>query len=95
MGAVPKPPANCNDASNRCILWREVRNMSFSMARLLMYNEQVPTRARDAIRAAYEGPPEHRSTRLESAARVLHQATGLTCSEVLELVGLPGGEGCA
>ena len=69
--------------------------MSLSIAPLLMYSEQVPAEARDAIRAAYDGPPEHRTASLEAAARVLHQATGLGCSDVLELVGLPGDGDCA
>jgi hypothetical protein len=69
--------------------------MIFSMAPLLMHSEQIPKEARDAIRAAYEGLPEHRSTRLESAARVLHQATGLECGDVRELVGLFGSGDCA
>jgi hypothetical protein len=68
--------------------------MSLSMAPLLMHSEQVPAEARDAIRAAYEAPPEHRSARLESAARILHQETGLACSDVRELVGLPGVGDC-
>jgi hypothetical protein len=62
--------------------------MSLSMAPLLMHSAQVPAEVRDAIRAAYEAPPRHRSARLESAARVLHQSTGLECSDVRELVGL-------
>jgi hypothetical protein len=68
--------------------------MSFSMAPLLMHSEQVPSEARDAIRAAYEGGPEHRSAWLESAARILHRNTGLACSDIRELVGLPSGEDC-
>ena len=68
--------------------------MVMSMAPLLMYSEQIPAEARDAIRAAYEGPPQDRSANLESAARVLHRATGLECSDVRELVGLPGGGDC-
>ncbi|MGO9836036.1 MAG: hypothetical protein ACLP1X_17675 [Polyangiaceae bacterium] len=65
------------------------------MAPLLMHSPQVPAEARDAIRAAYEAPPEHRSARLESAALVLHRTTGLECGDVWELVGLPGGGDCA
>jgi hypothetical protein len=69
--------------------------MSLSMAPLLMHSEQVPAEARDAIRAAYDAPPQHRAAGLEAAARVLHHATGLECSDVLELVGLPGDGDCA
>jgi hypothetical protein len=68
--------------------------MSLSMAPLLMYSEQIPAEARDAIRAAYEGLPEDRSAKLESAARILHRQTGLECRDVRELVGLPGGGDC-
>jgi hypothetical protein len=64
--------------------------MSLSMAPLLMHGALVPAEARDAIRAAYEAPPEHRSAALESAALVLRRTTGLECSDVRELVGLPG-----
>jgi hypothetical protein len=64
--------------------------MSLSMLPLLMHSEHLPAKARDAIRAAYEAPPQHRSAELESAARVLHQATGIECSDVRELVGPPG-----
>ena len=69
--------------------------MSLSMAPLLMYSEHLPVEARDAIRAAYEAPAPQRGARLESAARVLHQATGLECSDVRELIGLLDSEDCA
>jgi hypothetical protein len=69
--------------------------MSLSMAPLLMYSEHVPAEAREAIRAAYDGPAPQRSARLESAARVLHRTTGLECTDVRELVGLPGDGDCA
>ena len=65
------------------------------MAPLLIHSAQIPAEARDAIRAADAAPPEHRTAGLEAAARVLHQATGLECSDVRELVGLSGDEDCA
>jgi hypothetical protein len=68
--------------------------MSLSMAPLLIHSEQVPAEARKAIRAAYDAPPQYRSASLEAAARVLHQSTGLECSDVRELVGLPGAGDC-
>lgn len=68
--------------------------MSLSMAPLLMHSRQIPAAARDAIREAYEAPPEDRSARLQSAARVLHQTTGLACDDVRELVGLPDDGDC-
>jgi hypothetical protein len=68
--------------------------MSLSIAPLLIHSEQVPAAARDAIRAAYEAPPEHRGARLESAARILYHETGLDCSDVRELIGLRGDGDC-
>jgi hypothetical protein len=62
--------------------------MKLSMASLLIHDEQVPTPVRDALRAVHDAAPEHRSARLESAARILHRETGLECSDVWELVGL-------
>ncbi|HXN32700.1 MAG TPA: hypothetical protein VN894_12595 [Polyangiaceae bacterium] len=70
-------------------------NMGLSMAPLLMHSEHVPTEAREAIRAAYEAPPPYRSASLKAAARVLHDTTGLECSDVRELVGLPDDGDCA
>ncbi|MDP9152568.1 MAG: hypothetical protein M3O36_21805 [Myxococcota bacterium] len=83
-----------NDLRWRRIGMGEVMNMSFSMAPLLIHSEQVPAEARDALRAAYDSPPEQRSASLASAARVLHAATGLECRDVRELIGLPGSGDC-
>jgi hypothetical protein len=69
--------------------------MSLSMAPLLMHSEQVPAAVRDAFRAAYEAAPQDRNAQFESAARILHEETGLECRDILELVGLPGKEDCA
>jgi hypothetical protein len=68
--------------------------MSLSMAPLLIHSEQVPAEARDAIRAAYEAPSEHRGPKLEFAARVLYRETDLECSDARELVGLRVGRDC-
>jgi len=68
--------------------------MSLSMAQLLIHSEQVPAEAREALRAAYEGLPQNRGSRLASAARVLYEATDLECSDIRELVGLPGEGHC-
>jgi hypothetical protein len=70
-----------------------MRNMSFTMAPLLMHSDQVPAEARDALKAAYEGPPEQRDAMLESAARILYAETELECDDALELVGLSD-DGC-
>jgi hypothetical protein len=69
--------------------------MSLSMAPLLMYSEEVPAEAREAIRAAYEGRPEERRAGLESAARILHRRTDLECRDVRDLMGLPAWGDCA
>jgi hypothetical protein len=69
--------------------------MSLSLAPLLIHSEQVSAGVRAAIRSAYEAPPARRSAGLESAARMLHRETGLDCSDVRELVGLPEGGDCA
>jgi hypothetical protein len=69
--------------------------MSLSMGPLLMHSEHVPALAREAIRAAYAAPPDRRTAGLEAVARVLPQATGLECSDVRELVGLPEDKDCA
>jgi hypothetical protein len=68
--------------------------MSLSMVPLLMHSEQVPAGARDAIRAAHEASSEDRGARLEAAARILHQETGLECRDARELVGLSGVHDC-
>ena len=83
------------DPHNAMSVPRITREMSLSMAPLLMHSEQVPAEARDAIRAAYDAPPQHRIASLQAAARVLYQTTGLECSDVRELVGLPGDNDCA
>jgi hypothetical protein len=69
--------------------------MSLSMTSILVHSEQVPAEARDAIRAAHEAAPEQRGAQLVSAARILHLATGLDCSDARELVGLPSDGDCA
>jgi hypothetical protein len=68
--------------------------MSFTMAYLLVHDEQVPMAARDALEAAHRGPPQDRLELLESAARILHREIGLECPDALELVDLQPGD-CA
>jgi hypothetical protein len=58
------------------------------MASLLVHSEQVPAAARDALKAAHLGPPESRHRLLESAARILHDETGVECPDARELVDL-------
>jgi hypothetical protein len=62
--------------------------MALSMARLLAHSEHVPEAAREALRAASEGPPEQRVEQLESAARILHHEGGVACRDAWELVDL-------
>jgi hypothetical protein len=68
--------------------------MTFSIAPLLIHSDGVPVGARDALRAAYEAPVEHRGAMLESAARILYDETDLECSDIRELVGLSGDGNC-
>jgi hypothetical protein len=67
--------------------------MSFSMTSLLIHSQSVPTPVREALESAEAAAPEDRNQLLESAARILHDETGLPCADVLELVGLPA-DGC-
>jgi hypothetical protein len=63
--------------------------MGFSLTPLLVHHDGVPREARDALRAASDGPPELRIEALTRAAHVLHREIGLDCGDVRELVGLP------
>ncbi len=62
--------------------------MSFSLAGLLMFEEDVPATVRAALRAAFRGPARDRRLHLEAAARALHHETQLDCADAKELVGL-------
>jgi hypothetical protein len=62
--------------------------MSFTMASLLLHSEQVPSAARDALRAARDGAPERKLELLESAAHILHRDVGVDCPDARELVDL-------
>ena len=62
--------------------------MSFTMAALLTHSDEVPAAARDALRAAHDGPRERRVRLLASAARILHSEAGVACLDALELVDL-------
>ena len=63
----------------------------FSLLPLLIYSEAVPVGARKAMLAAQASAPAQRVEALVSAARVLHQETGLECRDVLDIVGLDAG----
>jgi hypothetical protein len=63
----------------------------FSILPLLVHSHAVPARAKSALRAAQASEPEARARALASAARALHQETGLECSDVLEIIGLDAG----
>lgn len=60
----------------------------FSILPLLIHSAAVSSGARSALLRAQSSPPEQRIDALVSAARVLHQETGLECRDVLEIVGL-------
>ena len=68
--------------------------MSFSMTPLLVHRPDIPDTVRQALRAADDGPREHRRPLLESAARILHRELNLDCGDARELVGLPDGGRC-
>jgi hypothetical protein len=68
--------------------------MQFNLVPLLIHSPDVPAAAREALRAAYEGPPQGRTAGLESAARLLHRETPLDCAEARSVVGLPPGGNC-
>jgi hypothetical protein len=68
--------------------------MGISMLPILIHSDAVPLEARDALKSASYGSPSHRNAQLESAARILHQQTGLDCPDARELVGLPRTGGC-
>jgi hypothetical protein len=63
----------------------------FSMLPLLVHSSAVSASARRALLVAQSSTPEARVAALKSAARVLHQETGLECREVLDIVGLDDG----
>jgi hypothetical protein len=62
--------------------------MSFSLASLLVFEEDVPASARRALFAAIHAPASERLGHLEAAARALSHETQLDCSDARELVGL-------
>jgi hypothetical protein len=66
--------------------------MGFTMAPLLMHDEQAPASARALLRAASESTPARRAELLESAASVLREL-GLDCSDARQLVDLDAGDG--
>ena len=62
--------------------------MSFSLARLLEVEEDVPVSARAALHAAASAPTGEREVHLEAAARALYRDAHLDCADARELVGL-------
>ena len=69
--------------------------MSFSLASLLVFEEDVPAAARRALCAALHAPVGERLAHLEAAARALSCETHLDCSDARELVGLGGSDASA
>jgi hypothetical protein len=62
--------------------------MSFSLASLLMVEEDVPATVRAALRAASRAPARERRLHLQAAARALNLEAQLDCDDAKELVGL-------
>lgn len=62
--------------------------MSFSLAALLLHEEDVPEPARYALRRASTAPVGVRRAYLEAAAEVLYRDAHLDCDDARELVGL-------
>ena len=61
------------------------------MLPLLVHSSALSPGARRSLLAALSSTPEARPLALKSAARVLHQETGLECRDVLDIVGLDAG----
>lgn len=62
--------------------------MSFSLAALLIVEDDVPARVRAELRAAMFASSVERRRHLEAAARALRDEAHLECAEARELVGL-------
>ena len=65
--------------------------MPFTMASLLMHDEQAPPGARALLHAASRSTPDRRAELLESAANALREL-GLECSDARQLVDLDAGD---
>lgn len=62
--------------------------MSFSLAALLIVEEDVPATARAALRAASRAPAGEQRLHLKAAAAALYREANLDCEDARELVGL-------
>jgi hypothetical protein len=62
--------------------------MSFSLASLLMVEDDVPATVRAALRAAHRAPASERRLHLEAAAHALYRDAHIDCDDAKELVGL-------
>jgi hypothetical protein len=62
--------------------------MGLSLLSLLIYENEVPARARAALRRATLAPEGERRVHLEVAARELYREAHLDCDDARELVGL-------
>lgn len=68
----------------------ERQNMIFSMAPLLIHEDDVPATARAALRDAHDAPEHEKRVHLEVAARALYREAHVDCADARELVGLAG-----
>ena len=59
-----------------------------SLLPILLYSDEVPESARDALLAATAAPAGEQRPHLEAAARALYRETLLDCADARELVGL-------
>jgi hypothetical protein len=62
--------------------------MSLSLLPLLIFEDDVPPRARAALRQATLAPAGERQMYLEVAARELNREANIDCADARELVGL-------
>ncbi len=65
--------------------------MSLSLAPLLLASDDVSPRAKRVLEAGVHGPAWQRRLALESAAKLIHLETGVSCEDARELVDLPPG----
>ncbi len=66
--------------------------MSLSLAPLLLHSDDVPESTKRVLEAGLRGPPWQRRLALESAAKLIHLQTGVSCDDARELVDLPPGQ---
>jgi hypothetical protein len=66
--------------------------MALSVAPLLLHSDTISEGARLALRDAFARPEDERPALLANVAKILYREVDLDCDDVLELVGLTGGD---